>query len=77
MPVAHPCKTLEKPINGAKVCNGWKTDFGKFCLAFCGAEYSLDITSSYLQWYVCGARGRWAPHEALSNCTGISFFVQK
>lgn len=77
MPVAHPCKTLEKPSNGAKVCNGWKTDFGKFCLTFCGAKYSLDITSSYLQWYVCGARGRWAPHEALSNCTGISFFVQK
>ncbi|XP_078316770.1 sushi repeat-containing protein SRPX-like [Crassostrea virginica] len=67
----HPCKRLQKPSNGAKVCNGWKTDYGKFCLVFCGPRYSLDITSSHRQWYVCGASGQWIPRESMSHCTGL------
>lgn len=66
---AHPCKPLAIPENGAKVCNGWKRDYGEFCLAFCGPTYSLDIRYSHHQWYVCGTSGHWTP-RALPNCTG-------
>lgn len=67
--VAHPCKPLVIPENGAKVCNGWKKDYGEFCLAFCGPKNSLDIRYSHHQWYVCGTSGQWIPN-ALPNCTG-------
>ncbi|XP_062610426.1 sushi, von Willebrand factor type A, EGF and pentraxin domain-containing protein 1-like [Saccostrea cucullata] len=66
----HPCKDLNIPQNGAKVCNGWKTDYGEFCLVFCGPEYSLDVRFSHHQWYVCGASGTWAPDGTMPNCTG-------
>lgn len=69
--VAHPCKPLATPENGAKVCNGWKKDYGEFCLAFCGPTYSLDIRYSHQQWYVCGTSGQWIP-KSLPNCTGYN-----
>lgn len=69
--VAHPCKPLSSPENGAKVCNGWKKDYGEFCLAFCGPKNSLDIRYSHHQWYVCGTSGQWTPN-ALPNCTGYT-----
>lgn len=66
----YPCKPLAIPENGAKVCNGWKKDYGEFCLAFCGPTYSLDVRYSHHQWYVCGASGHWIPEATLPNCTG-------
>lgn len=72
--VAHPCKPLAIPENGAKVCNGWKKDFGEFCLAFCGPTYSLDIRYSHQQWYVCGTSGQWIPNT-LPYCTGYTILI--
>ncbi|XP_056008437.1 sushi, von Willebrand factor type A, EGF and pentraxin domain-containing protein 1-like [Ostrea edulis] len=67
----HPCGDLNIPGNGAKVCNGWKKDYGELCLVFCGPRYSLDVRFSHSQWYVCGASGKWVPRGPMPNCTGM------
>ncbi|XP_061172865.1 CUB and sushi domain-containing protein 3-like [Saccostrea echinata] len=65
----HPCPELNVPVNGARVCNGWKTDFGQFCLVYCGGNYSLSLQFDHNQWYVCGSSGNWIANGPLPNCT--------
>ncbi|XP_062584885.1 protein jagged-1-like isoform X2 [Saccostrea cucullata] len=65
----HPCPELNVPVNGARVCNGWKTDYGKFCLVYCGGNYSLSLQFDHSQWYVCGSSGNWIANGPLPNCT--------
>lgn len=67
----HPCPELNVPVNGARVCNGWKTDFGQFCQVYCGGNYSLGLQYDHSQWYVCGASGNWIPGGPLPNCTDL------
>lgn len=68
--IAHQCPELNVPVNGARVCNGWKTDFGQFCLVYCGGNYSLALQYDHSQWYVCGSSGNWIASGPLPNCTG-------
>lgn len=67
----HPCPELNVPVNGARVCNGWKTDFGQFCQVYCGGNYSLGLQYDHSQWYVCGASGNWIAGGPLPNCTDL------
>ncbi|KAJ8304766.1 hypothetical protein KUTeg_018349 [Tegillarca granosa] len=64
----HPCKALNVPTNGAKVCNGWETDFGQYCIVFCKQNYSLGSAYDHRQWYICGASGNWIPSPKMPNC---------
>ncbi|XP_050405698.1 sushi, von Willebrand factor type A, EGF and pentraxin domain-containing protein 1-like [Patella vulgata] len=66
----NPCPELNIPINGARVCNGWKTEYARVCLVYCDKEFTLQLGSySPQQWYVCGATGNWLPSGPLPNCT--------
>ncbi|XP_050405587.1 sushi, von Willebrand factor type A, EGF and pentraxin domain-containing protein 1 isoform X2 [Patella vulgata] len=66
----HPCPELNIPINGARVCNGWKTEYARVCLVYCNKEFTLQLGSySVQQWYICGASGNWLPSGPLPNCT--------
>ncbi|OWF51466.1 sushi, von Willebrand factor type A, EGF and pentraxin domain-containing protein 1-like [Mizuhopecten yessoensis] len=56
-----PCEDMPVPENGVVVCNGWRTDFGRYCRVVCHIGYSLPISVNPDQWYVCGASGTWAP----------------
>ncbi|XP_056020424.1 sushi, von Willebrand factor type A, EGF and pentraxin domain-containing protein 1-like isoform X2 [Ostrea edulis] len=67
----HQCPELNVPVNGARVCNGWKTDFGQFCLVYCGGNYSLALQYDHSQWYVCGSSGNWIASGPLPNCTDL------
>ena len=69
--IAYPCPDLNIPVNGARVCNGWKTDFGRFCQVYCEGNYSLSLQYDHSQWYVCGSSGNWIASGPLPNCTGI------
>ncbi|XP_041368178.1 CUB and sushi domain-containing protein 2-like [Gigantopelta aegis] len=64
-----PCPELNIPENGAKVCNGWKTDMANLCLVFCSGETSLPFGLDHRQWWVCGAHGAWIPAAPLPNCS--------
>ncbi|OWF52999.1 Sushi, nidogen and EGF-like domain-containing protein 1 [Mizuhopecten yessoensis] len=64
----HPCPTLNVPIGGAKVCNGWKSDFGQYCMIFCDASHDVYPGIDVNQWYVCGASGSWKPSAKLPDC---------
>ena len=70
---ATPCPELRVPGNGAKVCNGWKTDMASLCLVFCAGDRSLPFGSDHRQWWVCGAHGAWIPSSPLPDCAGITF----
>ncbi|XP_041369827.1 sushi, von Willebrand factor type A, EGF and pentraxin domain-containing protein 1-like [Gigantopelta aegis] len=63
------CPELNVPENGAKVCNGWKTDMANLCLVFCSGDKSLPFGFDHRQWWVCGARGAWIPAAPLPNCS--------
>ncbi|XP_022330019.2 CUB and sushi domain-containing protein 3-like [Crassostrea virginica] len=67
----YPCPDLNIPVNGARVCNGWKTDFGRFCQVYCEGNYSLGLQYDHSQWYVCGSSGNWIASGPLPNCTDL------
>ncbi|XP_021345012.1 protein jagged-1-like, partial [Mizuhopecten yessoensis] len=64
----HPCPTLNVPTGGAKVCNGWKSDFGEYCMIFCDVNHDVYPGIDVNQWYVCGASGAWKPSAKLPDC---------
>ncbi|XP_060063504.1 neurogenic locus notch homolog protein 1-like [Ylistrum balloti] len=64
----HPCPTLNVPSGGAKVCNGWKSDFGQYCMVFCDINHDVYPGIDANQWYVCGASGEWKPSAKLPGC---------
>ncbi|KAL5012412.1 hypothetical protein ScPMuIL_010963 [Solemya velum] len=65
----HPCEELNIPKNGARVCNGWMTDFGQYCLVFCSSNFTLPRNYDFRQWYVCGASGHWIAPIPMPNCS--------
>ncbi|XP_021358072.1 fibropellin-1-like [Mizuhopecten yessoensis] len=67
----NQCSDLNVPIGGAKVCNGWKTDFGQYCLFFCDASHDVYMGTDINQWYICGASGAWKPSDKLPDCEGF------
>lgn len=64
-----PCAELNTPTNGAVVCNGWQTDYGRFCMIACLQGYTIDPALSYDTWFVCGASGNWIASDPLPDCT--------
>lgn len=64
----NPCPVLPPPVNGARVCNNWKTDYGLYCLVFCTGNNTLSRGVSFGDWFVCGASGIWSPSGAMPGC---------
>lgn len=65
---ATPCDELNVPVNGAKICNGWRTDYGLYCMMACMQNYTLTPDYSFLTWRVCGASGTWIPTISFPDC---------
>ncbi|KAK3102486.1 hypothetical protein FSP39_011702, partial [Pinctada imbricata] len=65
----HLCERLSVPSHGAVVCNGWKKDYGEFCIQFCGYNRTVSQQYDLRQWYVCGASGAWIAAGPPPNCT--------
>lgn len=64
-----PCEDLNIPMNGARVCNGWQTDYGCVCLLACKENFTIPPIQSYQQLYVCGASGNWISAGPLPDCS--------
>ncbi|CAC5393168.1 unnamed protein product [Mytilus coruscus] len=56
-----PCQTLSAPLNGALLCNNWKTDYGQYCLYWCQEDYTVARGVDPTSWFICGASGSWFP----------------
>ncbi|XP_045191476.2 neurogenic locus notch homolog protein 1-like isoform X3 [Mercenaria mercenaria] len=63
-----PCEELNVPVNGARLCNGWKTDYGRFCMIMCQQNYTIGPSQSYYTWHVCGASGNWIAASPVPDC---------
>ncbi|XP_053381091.1 fibrillin-1-like isoform X2 [Mercenaria mercenaria] len=64
-----PCEELNVPVNGARLCNGWKTDYGRFCMIMCQQNYTIGPAQSYYTWHVCGASGNWIAASPVPDCS--------
>lgn len=63
-----PCEELNVPENGARLCNGWQTDYGRFCMVTCQQNYTLSPANSFYSWHVCGASGTWIASSPMPDC---------
>ncbi|XP_067682435.1 sushi, nidogen and EGF-like domain-containing protein 1 [Haliotis asinina] len=63
-----PCPSIVSPINGYVLCNGWRADYGQYCLVGCNTNYSLPRSFDARQWIVCGASGHWTPDSISQRC---------
>ncbi|XP_071080917.1 sushi, nidogen and EGF-like domain-containing protein 1 [Haliotis cracherodii] len=63
-----PCPSIVAPSKGYVLCNGWRADYGQFCLVGCNANYSLPLSFDARQWVVCGASGHWTPDPIPRRC---------
>ncbi|XP_053381244.1 sushi, von Willebrand factor type A, EGF and pentraxin domain-containing protein 1-like isoform X2 [Mercenaria mercenaria] len=63
-----PCQELNIPVNGARLCNGWQTEYGQLCMLTCQQNYTIDPAQSYYTWYVCGASGTWIAASPVPDC---------
>ncbi|XP_060580838.1 sushi, von Willebrand factor type A, EGF and pentraxin domain-containing protein 1-like [Ruditapes philippinarum] len=63
-----PCEPLNVPINGARLCNGWQTGYGRFCMIMCQQNFTIGPSFSYSMWYVCGASGNWIAASPVPDC---------
>ncbi|KAL4218700.1 Sushi [Mactra antiquata] len=64
-----PCEELNIPINGALICNGWKADYGQFCMVTCQQNYTIGPgDKSFETMYVCGASGTWIARGPIPDC---------
>ncbi|XP_046380223.2 sushi, nidogen and EGF-like domain-containing protein 1 [Haliotis rufescens] len=64
----YPCDELPVPKFGYVACNGWRTDFGQYCLIGCRANYTLPRDINEDRWYVCGASGAWSSNPGTFQC---------
>lgn len=64
-----PCDELNIPVNGARICNGWKTDYGRVCIMGCQERFTLFPTDSYEHLFVCGASGNWIFPAPMPDCS--------
>ncbi|XP_076109331.1 sushi repeat-containing protein SRPX2-like [Mytilus galloprovincialis] len=65
-----PCPTLNVPLNGALLCNNWKTDYGYYCLYWCQEDNTVARGVDPSIWFVCGASGLWFPRASIPDCSG-------
>ncbi|KAL4218697.1 hypothetical protein ACF0H5_021285 [Mactra antiquata] len=64
-----PCEELNIPINGARLCNGWRADYGQFCMVTCQQNYTIGAgDNSFETMYVCGASGTWIESGPIPDC---------
>lgn len=63
-----PCVELNVPVNGARLCNGWKTDYGRYCMMTCRQNHTISPVYSFSTWYVCGASGTWIAASPMPDC---------
>ncbi|KAL4218703.1 hypothetical protein ACF0H5_021291 [Mactra antiquata] len=64
-----PCEELNIPINGARLCNGWRADYGQFCMVTCQQNYTIGAgDKSFQTMYVCGASGTWIATGPIPDC---------
>ncbi|XP_046547302.1 sushi, von Willebrand factor type A, EGF and pentraxin domain-containing protein 1-like [Haliotis rubra] len=68
----YPCDELSVPTFGYVACNGWRTDFGQYCLIGCRANYTLPRDISEDRWYVCGASGMWSSDPGMFQCEDVA-----
>ena len=67
---ATPCPELNIPLNGARICNGWKRDFGQYCIIACQSGFTIDPDQyKYETMYVCGASGVWIASAPAPDCS--------
>ncbi|CAC5362981.1 CSMD [Mytilus coruscus] len=66
---SKPCPTINVPVNGALICNDWRTDYGQFCTFFCKESYTVPRGVIMDDFYVCGASGTWMPSNTIPNCS--------
>ncbi|CAG2206585.1 unnamed protein product [Mytilus edulis] len=65
-----PCPTINVPVNGALLCNSWRTDYGQFCTYFfCKESHTVPRGVMVDNFYVCGASGTWMPSNTVPNCS--------
>ncbi|XP_060567378.1 sushi, von Willebrand factor type A, EGF and pentraxin domain-containing protein 1-like [Ruditapes philippinarum] len=64
-----PCDDLNIPVHGARMCNGWRTDYGRFCMMSCLQNYTLGPAYSFRTWRTCGATGTWVPSVQFPDCS--------
>ncbi|XP_067656144.1 neurogenic locus Notch protein-like [Haliotis asinina] len=64
----YPCDELPVPNSGYVACNGWRADYGQYCLIGCRANYTLPRDISGDRWYVCGASGAWSSDPGTFQC---------
>ena len=67
---ANQCPDINAPVNGALVCNNWKTDYGRFCTILCQDTYTVARGVNPDDFYVCGASGSWTPDNNIPDCSG-------
>jgi hypothetical protein len=65
---AKSCNQLMVYEHGLKVCTGWMTDYGQYCLVYCDKSVTLTNEDNYNQWHVCGASGKRIPSSSLPKC---------
>ncbi|XP_076073433.1 E-selectin-like [Mytilus galloprovincialis] len=65
----NPCPTINVPVNGALICNNWRTDYGQFCKFFCQESFTVPRGVMVDNFYVCGASGTWMPSNTIPNCS--------
>ncbi|XP_046560534.1 neurogenic locus notch homolog protein 1-like [Haliotis rubra] len=63
-----PCDNLSVPEFGYVACNGWRPDFGQYCLIGCLANRTLPRDIDGSQWYACGAGGTWSSNPGMIQC---------
>ncbi|XP_045201085.2 sushi, von Willebrand factor type A, EGF and pentraxin domain-containing protein 1-like [Mercenaria mercenaria] len=64
-----PCDDLNVPVNGTRICNGWRTDYGRICMMTCLQNYTLGPSFSFRTWRTCGASGTWIPATPFPDCS--------
>lgn len=71
-----PCQTLSAPLNGALLCNNWKTDYGQYCLYWCQEDYTVARGVDPTSWFICGASGSWFPGASIPDCSVRVSYLQ-
>ncbi|XP_068737640.1 uncharacterized protein [Montipora capricornis] len=64
----NDCEDIAPPLNGAKACDYWA--LGKYCSPFCNVNWDFTSTLAQSLW-VCGASGKWFPHDRWPDCTTV------
>lgn len=69
-----PCKTLDPPVNGMVMCNGWRTEYSQVCTFVCKKSFTFPPGFKADDIYVCGATGHWLPSHSLAECISEDLF---